>query len=71
MYTGVSLIFLLSGLSLRVDQLASAAKNLKLNAAIQVYTFVYMRACDICADRSRRWTPPPKKTKQHKKYDTV
>lgn len=30
------MIFLLSGLSLRVDQLASAAKDLRLNAAIQV-----------------------------------
>jgi hypothetical protein len=37
--TGVSAIFLLSGLSLRVDQLASAAKDLKLNAAIQVFFF--------------------------------
>ena len=34
--SGVSMIFLLSGLSLRVDQLASAAKDLRLNAAIQV-----------------------------------
>ena len=33
---GVSAIFLLSGLSLRVDQLASVAKDLRLNAAIQV-----------------------------------
>lgn len=34
---GVSLIFLLSGLSLKVQELASAAKDFKLNAAIQTF----------------------------------
>jgi len=36
---GVTIIFLLSGLSLELSQLAKAASNLKLNALIQAMTF--------------------------------